>query len=190
MGGGEALTLASDPQYKDLMGSIRGWVLNAPLVGLAKDSDPSAVTVFFGRLAGRVLPHRTMVAGLPAERCTRDPEVVKSMEGDTLLHRLGTLEGLAGMLDRTADLKGGRAKLNEGVRSLWLGHGTGDRVNDYDASKEWFDRQVTLKDKEFKTYEGWSHQLHADLMENREVFAKDVADWILARTGEGVSSKL
>lgn len=97
------------------------------------------------------------------------------------------------MLDRTALLGNGKAKLNKGVRSIWLGHGTADKGTSYEASKKWFDEQTQVEDKEFKTYEGWTHQLHADRADNRQVFAKDVADWILARCGDetrGDGSKL
>ena len=59
-----------------------------------------------------------------------------------------------------------------------------DKGTSYEASKKWFEQQSTVKDKEFKTYEGWFHQLHADLPDDREVFAKDVGDWILARCGD------
>ena len=188
MGGGEVLTLASGPTYKDLMGSIRGWLLESPFIAFPKGYEPSFLTVFFGRLAGKMLPHRQLASGLPPENLTRDPAVITSIKDDKLLHGMGTLEGLAGLLDRTAALNEGKVKLNEGVKSLWIGHGTQDKGTSYEASKKWFDEQDTVHDKEFKTYEGWSHQLHADLPDNREVFAKDVGDWILARTGEGVAS--
>ncbi|KAG0646796.1 monoglyceride lipase [Hyphodiscus hymeniophilus] len=188
MGGGEILTLASDPKYKELMGSVRGWIMESPFIGFPKGFEPNFLTVFFGRLAGRVLPHRLLASALPAENVTRDPEVVASIYEDKLLHGMGTLEGLAGLLDRTANLNEGKVKLNDKVISLWLGHGTADKGTSYEASKKWFDQQSTVEDKTFKTYEGWYHQLHADLPDNREVFAKDVADWILARCGEGVTA--
>ena len=192
MGGGEILVLASDPQYKELVGKIRGWVLESPFIAFPKGFEPGFFTVFFGRLAGKLLPHRLLKSGLPAENLTRDPAVVTSLKEDVLIHDMGTLEGLAGLLDRTASLNEGRVTLNPEVRSLWLGHGTQDKGTSYEGSKKWFDEQSTVQDKEFKTYEGWAHQLHADLPDNREVFAKDVADWVLARTGEGIteSSKL
>ncbi|QSZ34734.1 hypothetical protein DSL72_007589 [Monilinia vaccinii-corymbosi] len=181
MGGGEALTLASDPQYADLMNSIRGWILESPFIAFPKGYEPSLVTVFFGRLAGKLLPHKQMVNRLPPENLTRDPEVVKSINEDKLMHNTGTLEGLAGMLDRTAALNKGKAKLNPGVKSLWLGHGTEDKGTSFEGSEKWFNQQTELKDKEFKRYEGWYHQLHADLPTDRDIFAKDVGDWILAR---------
>jgi acylglycerol lipase len=122
---------------------------------------------------------------------TRDPEVVKSIKADKLMHDTGTYEGLAGMLDRTIALNEGKAKLNKGVKSLWLGHGTDDKGTSYPGSKKWFERQTELEDKEFKTYEGWYHMLHCDLPDDRSIFAKDVGDWILARLGpEVVKAKL
>ncbi|TGO14597.1 hypothetical protein BTUL_0051g00630 [Botrytis tulipae] len=184
MGGGEVITLASDPQYAELVNSIRGFILESPFIAFPKGFEPSFLTVFFGRLAGKLLPHKQMVNKLPPENLTRDPEVIKSINEDTLMHNTGTLEGLAGMLDRTAAMNQGKTKLNPGVKSLWLGHGTGDKATGFEGSEKWFNEQTSLKDKEFKRYEGWFHQLHADLPDNREVFAKDVGDWILARCDE------
>lgn len=92
------------------------------------------------------------------------------------------------MLDRTAALNTRKVKLNKGIQAILLGHGTADLGTSYDASKTWFNEQTSVEDKEFKTYEGWSHQLHADLPDNRGVYAKDVADWILARSGDVKSS--
>ncbi|TEY77701.1 hypothetical protein BOTCAL_0052g00400 [Botryotinia calthae] len=189
MGGGEVVTLASDPQYAELMNSIRGFILESPFIAFPKGFEPSFLTVFFGRLAGKVLPHKQMVNRLPPENLTRDPEVIKSMNEDTLLHNTGTLEGLAGMLDRTAAMNQGKTKLNPGVKSLWLGHGTVDKGTSFEGSEKWFNEQTSLEDKEFKRYEGWFHQLHADLPDNREVFAKDVGDWILARCDGEEASK-
>lgn len=190
MGGGEALILASDPQYEDLVKEIRGWVLESPFIAFPKGFEPGGVTVFFGRLAGKVLPHMQRVSNLPPENMSRDPEAVKSLKEDNLLHGVGTLEGLSGLLDRSADLNQGKVKLNKGVQSLWLGHGTADKGTSYEGSKKWFDRQTQLQDKEFKTYDGWYHQLHADLPGDRPVFAKDVGDWILSKVGGEAKAKL
>ncbi|KAA8568300.1 hypothetical protein EYC84_007336 [Monilinia fructicola] len=90
-----------------------------------------------------------MVSRLPPENLTRDPEVVKSINEDKLMHNTGTLEGLAGMLDRTAALNQGKTKLNPGIKSLWLGHGTEDKGTSFEGSEKWFNEQTGLKDKEF-----------------------------------------
>lgn len=184
MGGAEALTFASEPAYADLAPRIRGWLLESPHVELAPGSQPSSLKIMAGRLAGRLLPKFQLTNKLKAEELTRDPEVVKSIGEDPLLWSTGTLEGLAGLLDRAADLAGGKRKLNPGVKSLWLAHGTGDGGTSYPASKKWFEASTSdVPDKEHKIYEGWQHQLHADLPETRPIFAKDVGDWILARVG-------
>lgn len=182
MGGAEVMTFASDPEYAHLAPRIRGWLLESPHVELTPSSQPSALKIMAGRLAGRLLPKFQLTNKLPAEELTRDPEVVKSIGEDPLLWSTGTLEGLAGLLDRAADLAAGRRTLNPGVKSLWLAHGTVDGGTSYPASKKWFEASTSdVPDKEHKTYEGWQHQLHADLPETRPVFAKDVGDWILAR---------
>ncbi|KAI9737700.1 MAG: hypothetical protein M1818_005704 [Claussenomyces sp. TS43310] len=182
MGGGEVLTLASTPQYRDLLKDIRGILLESPYVALPPDQTPSPVTVFLGRMAGKLLPHHQISHAIPVKDVVRDPVVQKSLEDDALCHNRGSLEMFANMLDRSAALYKGTLKLNPGVQALWLAHGTADRSTSHDASKKWFDTQTDgVVDKEFKTYDGWSHQLHADLPGNGEIFAKDVGDWILAR---------
>ena len=65
---------------------------------------------------------------------------------------------------------------------MTLYHGTGDQVTSFDASKHWIERQEDILDKTFKLFEGGSHGLHCDLPDNRSVFAKEVGDWILARS--------
>lgn len=184
MGGGEAITLMSDPLYAELTPQIRGWLLESPFVDFTPKSKPNGITVFFGRLGSKMLPNKQMYNPIPPEDVTRDPAVVQSITDDPLIHGAGTLEGLAGMLDRTAALNTGKAKPNKGIRAVWLGHGTADLGTSYEASKKWFGEQTAVADKEFKTYDGWSHQLHADLADNRGVFSKDVGDWILARLGD------
>jgi acylglycerol lipase len=183
MGGGIALSLASTPKYKDLMSKIRGWLLESPYIALPKAAEPSVLKVFMARLAGKILPHMQMTHKIPVEDLTRDPAVMKSIEADKLCFDMGTLETLSGMLDRADELEHGKCKLNKGVRALWVSHGTADKATDPLASEKYCKEQTTVEDRTFKSYDGWSHQLHADLPETRAVYAKDVGDWILARLG-------
>ncbi|KAK7749751.1 hypothetical protein SLS53_000330 [Cytospora paraplurivora] len=199
MGGGEVLALASTPEYEDrVVSRVKGWLLEAPFIGFAEAERPSALKVIAGRLAGKLLPRMHLVNVIAPENLTRDPEVQKSLHEDALCHDTGTLEGLAGLLDRTGDLQAGRLRLSPKVQSLWLGHGDADMATSHEASKEWYDRQTQVGDRTFKTYEGGFHQLHADLP--REEFLADVRGWILERAagtrrekaaeGEGVAGKV
>ncbi|RKF75580.1 putative monoglyceride lipase [Golovinomyces cichoracearum] len=186
MGGNEALVLACDRNYAEIVGQIRGWILESPLIAFAKGSEPSRITIFFGSLAANLLPSKQLLSTVPTENLSRDPDVVQSLANDPLLHGYGTLEGLSGMLERVGDLTGGKISLNKSVQSVWIGHGNEDKVTSYEASKKWFEENCTdIKDKEFKTYEGCYHQLHADLQEERLLFAEDVANWILNRLRSG-----
>lgn len=181
MGGGEVLALASTPAYEaSTVSHVRGWILEAPFISFDEREKPSTLKIIAGRLASRLLPHMHLANPFPPEELTRDPAVQQSLREDDLCHDTGTLEGLAGLLDRTGDLASGKYKLSGEVKSLWLGHGDQDHVTSYVESKRWFEKQTGLEDKTFKTYEGWLHQLHAEV--GREEFYEDVKGWILERS--------
>jgi acylglycerol lipase len=181
MGGGQVITMASSPEYDDIVSRVKGWVLESPFIGFPPSETPSSVKVFLGRLAGRVLPRFRLLNKIPAAYLSRDPEMVKALEDDKLLHDTGTLEGFAGVLDRTIALSGGQTKLNPSVKSLLVAHGSADRVACFDASKNFFEKQTaSVPDKTFKIYEDAYHQLHADLV--KDDFYRDVCGWILQRT--------
>lgn len=186
MGGGQVATLASDPKYSTLISRIRGFLLEAPFIAFPPGEEPSFLKVFLGKLASRILPRQPLLNSLPAEYFSRDPEVVKSVREDPLCHDTGTLEGLAGLLERTDLLASGAAKLSPNVRSLFVAHGSADRTTDPNASKKWFEKQskdAGVQDSIYRSYDGAYHQLHADLC--KEDFYRDVGDWILGRSGDG-----
>lgn len=189
MGGGEVITLAGDPHYKDLVSQIRGWILEAPFIGFHPEEEPSRLKVYAGRLFGKLLPHHQLVHGVSLERVSRDPAVVQSIRDDPLCHDTGTLEGLASLLDRTAALSSATVPLGGQVQSLLLMHGTDDRICSYAAAIKWYELQ-TIADKTVKSYEGGYHQLHTDIL--KEQFFNDLVEWIL-KQAEGsapVASKL
>ncbi|AEO62847.1 uncharacterized protein THITE_2062148 [Thermothielavioides terrestris NRRL 8126] len=193
MGGGQVLTLACHPSYQDsLVRRVRGWLLESPFIGFSPEEQPNALKVFAGRLAGKVLPHFQLKHEIPPEHLSRDPAVVRSIAEDKLMHHTGTLEGLAGLLDRAAALARGEVRPLPGgaLRSLWMSHGTADKTTWFQASKKYFDECTgEVKDREFKAYEGWYHELHADGPDS-ELFFRDVGDWILARCDGDPEAKL
>jgi acylglycerol lipase len=187
MGGGQVLTLACHPDYQEsVVRQVRGWLLESPFISFSPEEQPSAFKVFAGRLAGMLLPRHQLKHEIKPQHLSRDPEVRKSILEDELMHNTGTLEGLAGLLDRTAALAKGEVRPLEGgaLRSLWVGHGTEDKTTWFEASRKYFEEFTgAVGDKEFKAYEGWYHQLHADGPDSEE-FYKDVGDWILKRCEE------
>jgi acylglycerol lipase len=127
--------------------------------------------------------------------------VCQAFNDDELCHDTGTLEGLAGMLDRTAQLSSGKIIIPDdagegGVTRIWIAHGDADGITNHDASKRLADA-LQVKDKEFKSYAGYYHRcknsqnvydlrltlvVHDEPGEDKEVFMNDVANWILARS--------
>jgi len=213
MGGAEVLCyIAQGPS--DVVSKIRGFLCNAPFLALHKDTKPSIITLLVGRFAGKLLPRRQMVFRLDEKLLSRDPEVQKGFVEDQLCHDTATLEGMAGNLDRAAGLDSGKILVTEGKGEggktrVWLSHGTEDGVCDYKASERLYDRMKDVKDKELKLYKGWYHKrkclrkkeqyipiltrriVHREPGADGETYAKDVADWILARSADStVRSKL
>ncbi|KAF1913505.1 Alpha/Beta hydrolase protein [Ampelomyces quisqualis] len=189
MGGGEVLCYAATGPG-DVRKHIRGYLLESPFVDFNAKSKPSFVTVFLGRLVGKLLPHRQMVNKLDAKLISRDPAVCKSFEEDELCHDTGTLEGLSGLLDRTGKLSSGKIVIPDdagegGITRIWIAHGDADGITDFSASKRLADA-LQVKDKEFKSYAGYYHRLHDEPSPEKEVFIDDVANWILARSNEPV----
>ncbi|PVH83238.1 putative alpha/beta hydrolase [Cadophora sp. DSE1049] len=186
MGGAEILTMASTPKYQNLISRISGILLESPYIALVPAREPYTVVRLLGKALGAWLPKFQIPNRPPIECVVHDPAVQQDILKDPMGNGIGTLEMFDNMLGRGADLQSGKLVLNEGVRALWLAHGTGDQLTSCEASREWFEREGRrVKDSEFKEYVGWSHQLHIDTPEHRPIFAKDVADWILARAGSG-----
>jgi len=160
MGGAEILTYAALGPASTRR-HLRGYLAEAPLIALSPETRPWTITVAIGRVAGRWLPWYQMVTQLDAKLLSRDEEVVKQFQADELCHDTGTLEGLAGMLDRGLGLESGEVTVEEeeGMKvSVWIGHGTEDGITSFEASKEFWEKGVKVRDKEFKKYEGWFHR--------------------------------
>ena len=196
MGGGEtAVYSATGP--RDVVGQIRGFLLESPLIALVPSAKPWKATLVVGKMASRLFPHVQQVRQLDPSTMSRDPQICQEWVEDPLNHDTATLECLAAMMERTAGLEEGRVVVKEGLGEggktrLWVGHGTKDGACDYDACRKWFE-SLSLKDKEFHAYDGWYHKLHSEPNGDDRIFANDVATFIVDRCGpisESTKSKL
>ncbi|KAL8944196.1 MAG: hypothetical protein Q9216_000620 [Gyalolechia sp. 2 TL-2023] len=161
---------------------ITGYICESPLIAIHEDSQPSWLVVLIGRLASKIAPRRQMIQKIEPKFLCRDKELYEEFEADELCHDTGTLQGLAGMLQRAEDLDSGNFPSGdlEGC-SLWVGHGTEDRVTSFKATARFMER-ILVKDKTFRIYDGLYHKLHAEPGEDKLTFARDIADWVLARS--------
>ncbi|CAN9276638.1 unnamed protein product [Alternaria alternata] len=184
MGGGETLCYAAQGP-EEVRKHIRGFLLESPFVDFDPKSKPSPVTVFFGRVAGKLMAKRQLTNKLDPKLISRDPAVCKQFDEDELCHDTGTLEGLAGLLDRTNALSSGKVVIPDnagegGVTRIWIAHGEQDGITSYPASKRLFSA-LQVKDKEFQSYAGCYHRLHDEPSPDKDAFRDDVVNWILAR---------
>jgi len=187
MGGAETLMYAANGP-PEVLRKFRGFIAEAPFVALHPSTRPWKSTVVLGRLAGKLLPHMHMVNKLDPKLLSRDPEIAKQFKADPLCHETGTLEGLAGMLDRAAALENGDVVVKEGMgeggktRILVL-HGTADGICDFQATKKMYDRLSGIQDREMRVFEGGYHVLHAEPGEDGRRFKGDLVKWIMDRSG-------
>ena len=181
MGGAEVLYyMLNSPLFPTW---IRGVLAYSPLIVLHPSSRPWNLTVRMGRLAAKVRPHHQLHKPLDPNLVCRDKRVCEEWKEDPLCHDTGTLEGMAGMLDRGEWLDALRSS-SDTERStdtaLWVCHGDADQINSFEAS-QLFTQAVGVRNKTFKSYEGGFHKLHAEPNGMKEAFAKDVAEWILGQ---------
>ena len=162
MGGAETLYYAArGPAH--VRKRIRGYIAEAPWIGLHESAQPYKFTIVMGRLISKFLPHQQCLVDLDPATISRDRTIGEEFAKDELCHNTGTLEGLAGCLQRAEQLLKGQAlpaddALGEDFPlSILLAHGTADRVTSYEASKR-FVEKLRVKDMDFKTYDGWYHK--------------------------------
>ena len=161
MGGAEVLHYAARGPVS-VRRQIAGFLIESPWIELHKVTQPSWALEVAGKLVARVLPRLQMVQQVQPQWMSRDEEVVQAHIVDELCHNTGTLEGLAGCLARAAELHHGAVVFQEGGGDgercrIWLAHGTADRVTSFKASEKFMER-LTIRDKEFKVYDGWYHK--------------------------------
>ncbi|KAJ5089378.1 hypothetical protein N7532_008062 [Penicillium argentinense] len=187
MGGGEILTyvLHPDSPYRksDSRPKLAGLLVLSPLIALDPASRPWTLTVIAGRLAGRLFPRMQRYSPLDPNHVTRDKQAIADFQADELCHETGTLEQLAGMLDRGLWLEHLSKDQIKGVDILpmWLAHGDEDRITSHPATKRLAELLGEKGDVVFASYAGAYHKLQAELPETRTQFASDLLGWIEAK---------
>lgn len=191
MGGAEVLTYIlhpSSPYNQTPVNQkpvIAGVLAYSPLVALHPSSRPYQLTVMLGRLAGKILPWWQRYSPVDASLMSRDKRVAEDWAADELCHDTGTLEGLAGMLDRGLWLEGvadgTQAEIGGRLPPLWFGHGEADRVASFEATRNLALALRARNDVTFCEFEGAFHKLHAELPAVTGEFVRSVVEWVLSR---------
>jgi acylglycerol lipase len=150
-----------------------GLIISNPALRVRMAVPP--LKVAFGRFLRVVAPRVTLSAELPIEDLTRDPEMQKRRQTDTLAHNrisaplyFGMREGAEAVL-----------KAPDRVRlPLLMLLGLADPIIDARASEQWFERCAS-SDKTMKTYPEIVHEPLSDL--GRDVVIEDITKWLAKR---------
>ncbi|KAG0031012.1 hypothetical protein BGZ82_007177 [Podila clonocystis] len=165
----------------DCIGPLRtqlsGLIASAPLVLASAPTRPNALTVVFAGLVSKVLPSLQIPIKLSSHYVSRDAEEVKKYDTDPLVHGYITTKGVYDMLTNGKLLLTSRYKdITEDV-PLLICHGTADGLTEHNAAKEFFDK-TQIKDKEFKVWPDFYHELHNEPEDDRKEVIAYYINWI------------
>ncbi|KAF9427769.1 hypothetical protein BGZ94_004184 [Podila epigama] len=167
----------------DCIGPLRtkltGLIASAPLVLASAPTRPNNLTVSFAGAVSKIAPSIKIPTNLSSKFISRDVEEVKKYDKDPLVHGYGTTKGLFDMLTNGKALLTSRYKEITPTVPLLICHGTADGLTDPKASKDFFDK-CELKDKEYKVYKDFYHELHNEPKEDRKVVIDYYIQWIKA----------
>ena len=148
--------------------AIKGVIATGPWIKLA--FEPPAIQVFLGKMMDKIYPAFMQNSGLDTAAISRDPEVVRAYEEDSLVHDKISARLFVGMYES------GLWSLEHATEfplPLLLMHGSADRITSADASREFAKKagdKVTLK-----VWDGFYHEIHNE-PEQADVF-KTIIDW-------------
>jgi alpha-beta hydrolase superfamily lysophospholipase len=148
---------------------FKGLIATSPFLQLA--FQPPALKLAIGKLLYKIAPGLTMSNELDANDISRIPEEVLAYVNDPLVHdkispnySIKFIETGQWALYHAQDLQ---------VNTLLL-HGTGDKIIDHKATKEFADKSNGKAS--IKLFEGAYHELHNDLC--REKMLVTITDWL------------
>jgi acylglycerol lipase len=148
MGGNVALNfiLRKKPQ-------LAGAIITGPYLRLA--FSPPAWKTTLGKISARIIPTLTQPTGLETAAISRDTDVVKKYESDTLVHDKITSSFFVSVhfagpfaIEHAADI----------TLPMLIMHGGADRLTSCEATKEFAARAD--KNVELKIWEGLYHEIH------------------------------
>lgn len=148
---------------------VKGAIISSPMLRLA--FDPPAWKMKVGGFLRNVYPSFSEKTGLDATAISRDKDEVKKYVKDPLVHDKITINYSLPFFEAGEWAIRNAAIL---VKKIYIFHGTGDQITDFDGTKEYAD--IAGENATFKAYEGGYHELHNDLCKDEVL--KDMTNWI------------
>ena len=149
---------------------VTGVIATGPWLKLA--FDPPAIQVFMGKMMNKINPGFIQTSGLETAALSRDPEVVRAYEEDSLVHNKISARLFVEMYESGL---WALEHASEFPLPLLLMHGSEDRLTSAAASKE-FGVKAPADKITTKIWDGFYHELHNE-PEKDEVI-KTMIDWM------------
>ncbi|KAF7968051.1 hypothetical protein HWV62_32120 [Athelia sp. TMB] len=178
MGGGLALAFPTRTQPEwphpspETVAALSGVIVTSPFITLTK--PPSKVARWVGGKAGTILPGVIIPAVVKGEELSHDPKVAEAYNKDPLIRQVGSLRGVADMLD------GGEGLLSKDHKKWPKNLPAKDQVTSPKASQAFHDA-VLADDKKLSLYEGGYHELQNEPDGVSEKMVEECIAWIEAR---------
>ncbi len=148
---------------------FKGVIATSPFLRLA--FQPPALKLAVGKLLHKIAPSLTMSNELNPNDISRIPEEVLAYINDPLVHdKISPNYSIKFIETGQWALENAQ---NVNISTLLL-HGTGDKIIDYKATKEFADKSNGLAT--LKLFEGAYHELHNDLC--RDDMLNTVTNWL------------
>ena len=151
--------------------AVQGVVATSPFLKLA--FQPPVWKLCIGKMLQKIAPSITMGNELDANDISRDKIEVKKYTNDPLVHNkispnysLTFIESGKWAIENAHTLK----------TSMYVLHGTDDKIIDYTGSKKF---TSTTEKATLKLYKGGYHELHNDIC--KEEMLQDVVNWLQSK---------
>lgn len=157
-------------------GRIRGVIASAPALRFVR--PPSGIEASLAPLLAFLFPTLTTSNRVPFEDLTHDAAVIEAQKADKLSLRIVSFRMYVEMMRMMRYAFNNASSIN--IPALLL-HGTGDKVVDAKATKEFCDKMGSA-DKEVRLYDGLYHELLRET--NRREIIEGIIDWVSKRAGK------
>ncbi|KAF9583743.1 hypothetical protein BGW38_008688, partial [Lunasporangiospora selenospora] len=166
--------------FGPLREQLAGVVVSAPLVLASTPTRPYGITVSFAGAVSTLMPSLQIPVNLSSSFISRDKSEVAKYDSDPLVHGYGTTKGLYDMLTNGKLLLTSRYKDLTPTVPLLICHGDEDGLTCHNASKELFDKCDQVRDKEYKLWPKFYHELHNEPEDDRKQVIDYYIQWIQA----------
>lgn len=180
MGGGLAFSYNSGTtNFKGKELITGGLILSSPLIYQTPGAATWGFLIRLANFVGSILSKLTLKVGVSPKDICRDIVVQEIYAHDPLCNPTATFKLVADMI-----LGGQKLLLHDfefypSETPLLAVHGTADNITWFDATLELIEK-TNAKDKFFKGFEGFYHEMHNEPGEDKLKEIKFIIDWVLA----------